>query len=225
MPNVVVRAFQAAREGTFRKKLGVRMHELHWGILRRMEFLVFYLGTAPWQCRIKAWYLRLWGAEVGKDLFMERAVVVKNAHLLKIGNNVAIGSFTLITAGGGIVIEDNVNISTGCRVVGVNHKAGPVGVDYRFAPCWTAPIHLKRGCWLATNAIVLPGITVGEGAVVMAGSLVTKDVPDWAFVGGVPAKFIMFREGYKPPTTSRQAASGQQSPPADKPGSVHPASQ
>lgn len=199
MPNIVVRALKSTRSGTFRQKLGVRLHELHWAILQQMEWLVFYLGKAPWQCAIKAWYLRLWGAKIGNNLYMERSIMVKGAEDLVIGDNVAIGAFTLINAAGGLIIEDNVNISTGCRVVCVNHKVTPVGVDFRFAPCWTAPIRLKKGCWLATNAIVLPGVTVGEGAVVIAGSLVTKDVPDWAYVGGMPAKFMMFREGYKPP--------------------------
>ena len=199
MSNIVARTLQSARDGTFRQKLGVRMHELHWAILTELEWIVFYLGKARWQCAVKAWYMRQWGAEVGKNLYMERAVMLKGAEDLKIGDNVAIGAFSLINAAGGLIIEDNVNISTGCRVVCVNHKVPPVGVDARFAPCWTAPIRLKKGCWLATNAIVLPGVTVGEGAVVIAGSLVTKDVPDWAYVAGMPARFMMFREGYKPP--------------------------
>lgn len=206
-----MRAVQAAREGHFRRKLEVRLHELHWAILHRMEFLVFYLGKAPWQCAVKAWYLRLWGAEVGKNLYMERAIMLKGAEDLKIGDNVAIGAFTLINAAGGLIIEDNVNISTGCRVVCVNHSVPPVGEDARFAPCWSAPIHLKKGCWLATNAIILPGVTVGEGAVVVAGSLVTKDVPDWAYVAGNPARFMMFREGYKPKPRSDSAPSDQTS--------------
>jgi acetyltransferase-like isoleucine patch superfamily enzyme len=197
--SIVIRAIQSARDGTFRQKIRVRIHEIHWGILHQLEWLVFYLGKARWQCAVKAWYMRLWGAEVGKNLYMERAVMLKGAEDLKIGDNVAIGAFSLINAAGGLIIEDNVNISTGCRVVCVNHQVPPVGIDARFAPCWSAPIRLKKGCWLATNAIILPGVTVGEGAVVVAGSLVTKDVPDWAYVAGVPAKFMMFREGYKPP--------------------------
>lgn len=201
----MTRAVQAVREGTFRRKIRVRLHELHWAVLNRLEFLVFYLGKAPWQCAIKAWYLRRWGAKVGRNLYMERAIMLKGAEDLEIGDNVAIGAYTLINAAGGLVIEDNVNISTGCRVVCVNHKVPPVGEDARFAPCWSAPIRLKKGCWLATNAIILPGVTVGEGAVVIAGALVTKDVPDWAYVAGNPAKFMMYREGYKPPRPAPQS--------------------
>jgi len=209
MSNIAIRAIQSVGEGTFRQKLQVRLHELHWAILHRMEWMVFYLGRAPWQCAVKSWYLRQWGAEVGARLFLERAVCVKGAEDLKIGNDVAIGSFSLISAAGGLTIEDNVIISTGCRVVCGNHKVPRVGEDYRYAPSVTAPIHLKKGCWLATSAIVLPGVTVGEGAVVVAGSLVTKDVPDWAIVGGMPAKFIMYREGYRP---RRDPSQGEESP-------------
>ena len=59
--------------------------------------------------------------------------------------------------------------------------------------------------YLISNAIILPGVTVGEGAIVVAGSLVTKDVPDWAYVGGNPARFMMFREGYKPKAPTNDA--------------------
>lgn len=211
MANIVVRTIQSVGEGTVRQKLGVRMHMLHWGILRRMDWIVFYLGSAPWQCAIKSWYLELWGAQIGKRLFLERSVSVKGAEDLKIGNDVAIGSFSLISASGGLTIEDNVMISPGCRVVCGNHKVPRVGEDYRYAPSWTAPIHLKRGCWLATNTIVLPGVTIGEGAVVVAGSLVNRDVPDWAYVGGNPARFIMYRDGYKPPEAKSQNATAMDS--------------
>ena len=57
----------------------------------------------------------------------------------------------------------------------------------------TKPITIKDNVWVATGAIVLPGVTIGEGAVVAAGSVVTKDVEPWTVVGGNPAKFIKKR--------------------------------
>ena len=58
----------------------------------------------------------------------------------------------------------------------------------------TRPITINDNVWIATGAIVLPGVTIGEGAVVGAGSVVTKDVEPWTVVGGNPAKFIKKRE-------------------------------
>lgn len=51
-----------------------------------------------------------------------------------------------------------------------------------------APIHIGRNVWIGANAVVLPGVSIGDGAVVAAGAVVTKDVPPCTIVGGVPAK-------------------------------------
>jgi len=198
--NLLVRTLRSIRKGTVRERLAARVRVTRKIVLGGFTWIIWSLGTAKWQCRLKSAYLRAQGAQVGGGLFAERGIVIKGAEGLRMGNNVGIGSFSLLTCAGGVIIEDEVNISTGCRVISANHRVSPVGgATIRQSGHILAPVHLKRGCWLATNAIVLPGVTVGEGAVVIAGSLVTKDVPDYAYVGGVPARFFMYREGYKPP--------------------------
>lgn len=59
-----------------------------------------------------------------------------------------------------------------------------------------APIIIKDKAWIGMNVIVLKGVTIGEGAVIGAGSVVTRDVPDWTVVGGNPAKEIKSIEKY-----------------------------
>jgi acetyltransferase-like isoleucine patch superfamily enzyme len=199
MAKLIVRTLQSLREGTVKQKLAVRRAMLRQFVWRRTEFLLWYMGYAPWQCRFKAWYLRRFGAQIGESLFMERCVTVRQPEKLKIGNHSGVGAFSVVTCGGGMTIGDYVMIGYGCRVMSANHRVLPVGQQFRYAGHVTAPVHLKDGCWLGTNAIVLPGVTVGEGAVVAAGSLVTRSVPDYAYVGGVPAKFMFYRQGYKPP--------------------------
>lgn len=61
-------------------------------------------------------------------------------------------------------------------------------------PLTTAPITICDGVWIGARATVLPGVTIGEGAVVAANAVVTKDVPPWVIVGGNPAKIIKKRE-------------------------------
>lgn len=199
MPNLIVRTLRSVRDGSARQKLDVRRAMFRAGIWRRTEFLLWYMGYAPWQCRFKAWYLRQFGATIGEALYMERCVTIRSPERMKVGNHSGIGAFSVVTCGGGMTIGDYVMIGYGCRVMSANHKVLPVGQQFRYAGHVTAPVHLKDGCWLGTNAIVLPGVTVGEGAVVAAGSLVTRNVPDYAYVGGVPAKFMFYRKGYKPP--------------------------
>ena len=72
--------------------------------------------------------------------------------------------------------------------------AGPSAQCQRGFEITSKPITIKDNVWVATGAIVLPGVTIGAGAVVAAGSVVVKDVEPWTVVGGNPAKFIKKRE-------------------------------
>lgn len=54
----------------------------------------------------------------------------------------------------------------------------------------SAPVYIKDKAWIGFNSIILKGVTIGEGAIVGAGSIVTKDVPDWTIVAGNPAKIV-----------------------------------
>ena len=87
---------------------------------------------------------------------------------------------------GGITIEDEVLIGPKVNVVSEGHPLDPKGrrvLDLK-------PVLIKRNAWIGAAATILPGVTVGENAVVAAGALVTRDVPANTVVGGVPAKII-----------------------------------
>ena len=87
---------------------------------------------------------------------------------------------------GGITIEDNVLIGPKVNLITENHPLNPN--DRKSLIC--KPIAIKRNAWIGAAATILPGVTVGENAVVAAGAVVTTDVPPNTIVGGVPAKFI-----------------------------------
>lgn len=200
MANIMTRALKSMSDGTFSKKAAVRKAMFRAALLKRFEWVVFYLGRGRWQSTLKSYYLRRHGAVIGKEFDLDKAVILRNPSGLTVGDYCGIGAFSLLTCAGGITIDDYVNISIGCRIISANHHVTPVGGAFvRDSGHDLAPVHLKRGCWIATNSIILPGVTVGEGAVVTGGSLVTRDVPDYAYVGGVPARFMMYRKGYKPP--------------------------
>lgn len=107
----------------------------------------------------------------------------KNIH---IGENVFINSGCKMQDQGGIYIGNDVLIGHNACLLTLNHDFNP---DSR-ADMHPSPIYIEDKVWLGSNVTVLPGVTIGEGAIVAAGAVVTRDVSPNTIVGGVPAKFI-----------------------------------
>ena len=108
------------------------------------------------------------------------------------GRNIHIGKNVFINAGckfqdqGGIYIEDGVLIGHNAVLATINHMED----SEKRAGMIFQPIHIEKNVWLGANVTVLPGVTIGEGSVIAAGAVVTKDVPANIIAAGVPAKVI-----------------------------------
>lgn len=90
-----------------------------------------------------------------------------------------------------IVIEDDVMLGSGVHIYNTNHRFDRMDVpliDQGYYP--DAAVTLKRGCWIGANAILLPGVTIGENSVVGAGSVVTRSIGDGVVAVGCPARVI-----------------------------------
>ncbi len=107
---------------------------------------------------------------------------------LQIGRNTAIGRRCVLDARGGIAIGKDVNISSYARLQTAKHIVDDPDFKHQYSP-----IVVGDRAWIAEGAVVLGGVTVGEGAVVAANAVVTKDVEPFAVVGGVPAQLIRHR--------------------------------
>lgn len=106
-----------------------------------------------------------------------------NVH---VGEHVFINSSCHFQSQGGIWIGDGALIGHDVVLATLNHHLDPA----TRAQCDPAPIHIGKGAWLGSKAVVLAGVTIGDYAVVAAGAVVTKDVPAMTVVGGVPARII-----------------------------------
>lgn len=115
---------------------------------------------------------------------------------ISIGENVVIRPTTMLFAdprdnGAEIVIEDNVLIGSGVHFYTNNHRFDLLDQPIFHQGHYDGEtIKVRTGAWIGANAIILPGVTIGKNAVVAAGSAVTKDVPEFTVVGGVPAKLL-----------------------------------
>ena len=106
---------------------------------------------------------------------------------VKFGKNVFINHSAILSASGGIEFEDGVMSAPGLRIATINHDMYERHTKYTYGK-----VIVKKNAWLGMNVTICPGVTIGEYAVVAAGAVVTKDVPDHAVVGGVPAKVIKY---------------------------------
>jgi len=156
-----------------------------WQVLKkiietyRVSFLMKYVMNS-WLLspflprRIRPWVWKKVGCKVGNGCF--------------IGDNVRfdVGHSDMIT------LEDSVSVAGGARLLCHQRDFTEyfVGDDYMKLGYTVKPIVLKKGCLVGMESFVMPGVTIGEGAIVGAGSLVTKDVPAWTVVTGRPAKVI-----------------------------------
>lgn len=125
------------------------------------------------------------GAEIGRDVVLKPGVEVLSPRSLKIGSHTNIGRHVQLDSRGGITIGDNVNISDSAAIFTAEHDIQSPSFDTT-----SAPVVIGARVWLCFRSIVLPGVRLGEGCVVASGAVVTKDVPPFCVVAGIPAKVI-----------------------------------
>jgi len=114
----------------------------------------------------------------------------------KIGNHVWIGPQAYFDARD-LILEDYVGWGPGAKVLGSSHTALPVDVPIIRTDLEIRPVRVREGADIGTGSILLPGVTIGKGSIVGAGAVVTRDVPAFAIVAGVPARFVRWRDRSK----------------------------
>ena len=141
--------------------------------------------------RVRCWVLRVCGLKIKKNCRMGKNVYITNYRNLKIGEDSGVGNEVFFDTVRPITIGKGCN--TGfrvCYITGTHQLVSNLRGSRPFDEVNSAPITVRDFAWVGANATVLPGVTIGVGAVVAAGALVTKDVEDFALVAGVPAKKI-----------------------------------
>lgn len=127
--------------------------------------------------------------DFGKYVIIDDFVLIYAKEKIRIGNYVHIASFASISGGGELLMEDFSAISSGCRIVTgtddfKDHGFGNSTISNEFRNVKTARIHIGKFAIIGGNSVILPGVTIGEGASVGAGSVVTKDLEPWGIYVG-----------------------------------------
>lgn len=137
--------------------------------------------------------------EIGNGVFIGAQAYIQGRFdgVTKIGNHVWIGPRAYFDARQ-LILEDHVGWGPGAKVLGSAHTGMPIDRPIIETDLEIRPVHVKAWADIGTGAILLPGVTVGKGSIVGAGAVVTSNVPAFAIVAGVPARFVRWRDGYEP---------------------------
>ncbi len=113
---------------------------------------------------------------------------------ISIGRGVSINDNVFINGAGGFEIQDGSGIAYGTAVISEDHEIGDPRIPIREQPKIPAKVTIEKQVWVAANCTILKGVTIGEGSVVAAGSVVTRSVPPYSIVGGNPARVMRKRK-------------------------------
>lgn len=152
--------------------------------LRNRQLCFRLKQTMPLGDEYNSHVKELFYGNIGEDSYMMPPLTVVGASRISIDRNVFIMDGILLMGSGGITIEDNVQLAANVQILSNNH-------DLRDREVITlAPVRICRGAWIGAGATILPGVTIGENAVVGAASVVTRDVAPNTIVAGNPAKLL-----------------------------------
>lgn len=155
---------------------------------------VNYLKKNKFSSSCRSSFLKTKLRKLGKGVTIMNDVHFSGHKNIEVGSQVYIGKGSFLLAEmGGIKIGDNVLIAPGVKINSRNHNFSSRGSLIKEQGYSSAKIVIENDVWLAANCMILPGVTIGEGAVVAAGAVVSKDVKPYSVVAGVPARQISER--------------------------------
>ena len=182
----------------------------------------FAHGEAPFDAMMRRVLLRALTRGFGDSVRIGRGVLLTHPETFEIGGGAFIGDQAVLQGrfdgrcvigdhvwigpqcyfdARDLVIEEHVAWGPGSKVLGSSHTGLPIDVPVAQTDLEIRPVRVRAGADIGVNAVILPGVTIGRGAIVGAAAVVTRDVPPFAIVAGVPARFLRWREGHQPGAT------------------------
>lgn len=165
--------------------------------LRTHNFNIDYNALHEDETEKRDEILREMLGQIGEGSFIQGPVFFHYGKHTSIGRNVFVNFNFTVQDDAEVTIGDDCNFGPGVTIVTPMHPMLPderkMMLDERGERkhlCWARPVHIGRDCWFGASVTVCPGVTIGEGCVIGAGAVVTKDIPPYSFAAGVPAKVI-----------------------------------
>jgi len=170
-----------------RHSLSNKVLRVLWNVARVCVFKWMPTGFG-WSRFVRRSIIRAFGAKIGKGSSVHGSAIIWQPSNLEMGENSTLANNVDCYCVAPVHIGNQVVVSQGAYICTASHDISSVHMELV-----TASIRIEDFAWICAHAVLLPGVTIGKGAVVAAGAVVTKDVEPWAVVGGNPAKFIKKR--------------------------------
>lgn len=149
------------------------------------------LRTGVW---IRARVMRRFFASMGEDTVIQAGMRVTNPEKIAIGSHCNFARGVFITGGGGVTIGDWVGFGPDVKVWSVNHRFDDPDRPWLLQGWEMKPVVIEDDVWLGANVFLMPGVTIGKGAIVSACAVVGKSVPAYSLVAGNPARVVGWRK-------------------------------
>ncbi len=165
----------------------IPIHEMGeaWDVVARAQKLSPSLNAATTIDEMRERLGEIIGTPIDKSTTVFVPFFTNFGKHIKLGKNIFINHACTFLDLGGITIEDDVQIGPKVNLITENHPVDPT----QRKDLVLKSIHIRRNVWIGAAATILPGVSVGENSII-AGAVVSKDVPDNTIVGGIPAKVI-----------------------------------
>jgi acetyltransferase-like isoleucine patch superfamily enzyme len=160
-----------------------------WKIYKQFKYGLIH----KWKLRIFMWMLSSQLESIGRNVTIHHNCEIRSPEFISIGDSVSINHNSELYGGGKIEIGSGTMLSYYVTVISDMRSfrgSIPLKNPARFKDRIKKKVRIGKDAWIGTKAVIMPGVTIGDHAVVAAGSIVTKDVGDWDVVAGIPAKKV-----------------------------------
>ncbi len=164
--------------------------------LRILAYRPFFKKASFFRFGVGVVILGFKNISLGRGVALNRYVsLTADRGSITLGDNVYIGDFCTISGDDGeVIIGKNVLIAAYTLIQAANHNFDRLDIPIMDQGHEPSFVHIEDDVWIGASCVICPGVCIGTGAVIGAGAVVTKDVPPFAVVGGVPAKVIRYRK-------------------------------
>jgi acetyltransferase-like isoleucine patch superfamily enzyme len=169
----------------------------YWAVRSEVPTLVFWFlcalpaGFGIW---VRERTLRRFFKQLGQHCTFHSNFRVTNPEKISIGNHCGFASGVFLTGGGGITIGNYVGIGPDSKVWSVNHRFTDPELPWMKQGYDHDPVVIEDDVWLGANVFIMPGVTIGRGAIVSAGTVLSKSVPAFAIAAGNPGRVVGWRK-------------------------------